>query len=164
MASSSCLVKALFLDVPHVADYARCIRMLLSHNALDRRSRPGNVLERCLAGPENLMHSLAALVMETRCTFSPALVAREEGDASEGLRGDESRIAYLNAVFLATNISIFVYIMVPCSVFMATLPNWVPWVLCLALAFWFMGMRSARESLLVLLVSPVMCFFHQALM
>ena len=74
MASRSCLVKAFFLDASVVADYARCIRMLLTHAAHIRHHRRGNVLERCLAVVEKLLHSLAVLVMETRCTFFPAHV------------------------------------------------------------------------------------------
>ena len=159
-ASSSCLLKALFLDVSVVADYARCIRLLLSHNALDRRHR--NVLERCLAVPENLVHSFAALVMEARCTFSPANVTHGVHNASGGLRGDESSLEYLTALMVASRISMYITLfIVPCVVFMAALPHWVPWVLWVASAFWFMGMRSVRETLLVLVLIPIICFMYR---
>ena len=65
-ASNCCLVKPLMFDVSVVADYARCIRMLLTASARHRRR---GLLATCWQALdlERLLHSLVALTMEAWC-------------------------------------------------------------------------------------------------
>ena len=166
MASRSCLVKAFFLDASVVADYARCIGMLLTHAVHIRHHRRGNVLERCLAVVENLLHSLAVRVMETRCTFFPAHAPPGVHENPEGLQGDESSEAYLAAELFTTFIMLtFAHlVLVPCHLCMASLPRWVLWVLWVSSALVFMSMRSVRETLLVLVLLAIICVVSRGLM
>ena len=154
-ASSYCLIKALFLDVSVVADYARCIRMLLSHAARNRRSRSYNVLEHCLDILDNLFHCLALLILETRCVLSSLRVPRRVSHISGGVRGDDSGRAYRVALkvvqnpllyHLIANMLMGIMFFIP----MVSRSRWVLWVLWVATAILFMGMCSVRETLLVI--------------